>query len=159
MAAQRKKWLRVALWLLVVLWMGVIFRFSAQKAADSQRTSGRVVQWLLTHFDTAFSALPAEEQLLKMAGWSFAVRKLAHFTVFAVLGTLSFAAFSVDLPARRAFPAALGLGVARAVLDEVHQSFIPGRSCEFRDICIDSAGVLLGAGVLWLIVCVVRKRN
>ena len=87
------------------------------------------------------------------------MRKLAHFLIFAGLGFLSFAAFSVDLPPRKAFPAALGLGAARAVLDEVHQSFVPGRSCEFRDVCIDFAGVLLGAAFLLLIFsCIQRKK-
>ena len=47
----------------------------------------------------------------------------------------------------------------RAVLDEVHQSFVPGRSCEFRDVCIDFAGVLLGAAFLLLIFsCIQRKK-
>lgn len=36
------------------------------------------------------------------------------------------------------------IGTAYAVTDEFHQSFVPGRSCEFRDIVIDSCGVLTG---------------
>ena len=159
MTDRRKTWLRLALWALVIAWMAVIFYFSAQAADDSERTSGRVVSWLIDHFDRSFSSLSPEAQLLRMEAWSFAVRKLAHFVVFAVLGFFSFAAFSVDLPPRKGFPAALGLGAARAVLDEVHQSFVPGRSCEFRDVCIDFAGVLLGAAFLLLILsCIQRKK-
>ena len=41
-------------------------------------------------------------------------------------------------------PAAWLTGTAYAVTDEFHQSFVPGRSCEFRDIVIDSCGVLTG---------------
>ena len=41
-------------------------------------------------------------------------------------------------------PAAWLIGTAYAVTDEFHQSFVPGRSCEFRDIVIDSCGVLTG---------------
>ena len=159
MTDRRKLWLRLALWALVIAWMAVIFHFSAQAADDSDRTSGRVVAWLIDHFDRSFSSLSPEAQLQRMEAWSFAVRKLAHFLIFAVLGFLSFAAFSADLPPRKAFPAALGLGAARAVLDEVHQSFVPGRSCEFRDVCIDFAGVLLGAAFLLLIFsCIQRKK-
>ena len=159
MAARRKTWLRIVLWALVVLWMAVIFSFSAQVADDSDQTSGRVIRWLLSTFDKGFLALSPEEQLVRMEGWSFVVRKLAHFTIFAVLGFLCFAAFSGDLPPRRAFPAALGLGGARAVLDEVHQSFVPGRSCELRDMGIDFVGVLVGAAFLLLILYWIQRKK
>ncbi len=35
-------------------------------------------------------------------------------------------------------------GTLYAITDEIHQLFIQGRSCEFRDVCIDSLGVLTG---------------
>lgn len=159
MERRHKIWLRIVLWALVVFWMGVIFTLSAQVADDSQQTSGRVIRWLLSTFDKGFLALSPEEQLVRMEGWSFVVRKLAHFTIFAVLGFLCFAAFSVDLPPRRAFPAALTLGAVRAVLDEVHQSFVPGRSCELRDMGIDGAGVLLGAAFLLLILYWIQRKK
>ncbi len=159
MAARRKIWLRAALWTAVVLWMGVIFFLSAQTAGDSSRTSGGVIRWLLTRLDGRFSGLPLEEQLLRIEAWSFAVRKLAHLALFALLGMGAFAAFSVDMPQRRAFPAALSLGAVRGVLDEVHQSFVPGRSCELRDMGIDFAGVLLGAAFLWLVLRIVRRKK
>ena len=159
MERRRKTWLRIMLWALAVAWMVVIFRFSAEKAVDSDQTSGRVIRWLLTRFDSGFLSLSPEEQLMRMESWSFAVRKLAHFCLFAMLGFLCFAAFSVDLPPRRAFPAALILGAARAILDEVHQSFVPGRSCEFRDMCIDFAGVLLGAAFLLLILLSIKHQK
>lgn len=159
MADRRKTWLRIVLWAAVVAWMALIFWFSMEDANHSSETSGKVVRWLLTHFDKSFSNLAPEEQLLKMEDWSFAVRKLAHFCLFAVLGLLCFAAFSVDLPLRRAFPAALILGAIRAILDEVHQSFVPGRSCEFRDMCIDFAGVLLGAVFLLLILLLIKHQK
>ena len=159
MERRRKTWLRVVLWALVAAWMAVIFLFSAETADRSSETSGRIIRWLLTRFDRSFLSLSPEEQLLRMEDWSFAVRKLAHFCIFALLGFLCFAAFSVDLPLRRAFPAALGLGTVRAILDEVHQSFVPGRSCEFRDMCIDFAGVLLGAVFLLLILLLIKHQK
>ena len=35
-------------------------------------------------------------------------------------------------------------GTLFAVTDEIHQIYVSGRSCEFRDILIDSCGVALG---------------
>ena len=43
------------------------------------------------------------------------------------------------------------IGTAYAVTDEIHQHFVPGRSCELRDICIDSAGVLCGVLITLLL--------
>ena len=159
MTVRGKRWLRLGLWLLTVAWMGLIFYFSLENADSSDATSGRVIRWLLTHFDRSFLQLPPEEQLLRIGDLSFVVRKLAHFILFAGMGFLAFAAFSVDLPPRRAFPAALGLGAGRASLDEVPPSFVPGRSCEFRDVCIDTAGVLLGASFLLLVLLLVRRKK
>ena len=155
----RKTWLRILLWLLVVLWMGIIFRFSAQKAEDSDRTSGEVVNWLVPSADQEVLAMPAEEQPAYVVHWTFMVRKSAHFILFTGMGVLAFAAFSMDLAARRAFPAALALGTVWAVLDEVHQSFVPGRSGEFRDVCIDVSGVLAGAACLLLVLWLIRRRK
>ncbi len=38
-------------------------------------------------------------------------------------------------------------GIGWAVLDEIHQFFIPGRFCSFQDVLADTAGLLLA---LWL---------
>lgn len=32
--------------------------------------------------------------------------------------------------------------------DELHQYFVPGRACSLRDVCIDSAGALLGVLIM-----------
>lgn len=36
-----------------------------------------------------------------------------------------------------------------ACSDELHQYFVPGRSCRFFDVCVDSAGAFCGALVFW----------
>ena len=106
---------------------------------------------------------------------SFIVRKIAHFTEYLILG--GFLALDArDFAGRRRdvgqdpeqdpkqgprqwlagtgtvslwFTAYL-IGTLYAVTDEFHQSFVPGRSCELRDMMIDSAGVAAGAFILLL---------
>ena len=51
---------------------------------------------------------------------------------------------------------AWGLGTAYAASDELHQFFVPGRSGEFLDVLLDSAGVAVGVALLWLLL---RKRK
>ena len=159
MMNRQKNWIRLVPWLLVLLWMGVIFYFSQENGEQSAGTSERVICFLLTRFDPGFLDLTAKEQTLRIRAWSTVVRKMAHFTLFGVMGLLSFGAFSVVLPPRRAFWAALGLGMLQGILDEVHQLFVPGRACEIRDMAIDTAGVALGVLVMLLLFSLVKRKK
>jgi VanZ family protein len=69
--------------------------------------------------------------------WDLILRKLAHFGEYAVLGLLLVRAFGRE-------PLAAAAGVAYAATDELHQHFVRGRHSAFRDVAIDSAGVLAG---------------
>ena len=49
-----------------------------------------------------------------------------------------------------------------AISDEVHQIFIDGRSCELRDLAIDTVGAILGAIgflVIYLIIDAIIKKQ
>ena len=43
-----------------------------------------------------------------------------------------------------------------AMSDEFHQLFVPGRSGEIRDICIDSLGALLGIIIMTCVISIVK---
>ena len=90
----------------------------------------------------------------------FVVRKTAHFTEYMVLGAcllLNVRDCFAHLQPRQMWGLAWMLGTAYAVTDELHQRFVPERSCEPRDMCIDAAGVALGA--LIMLVTVMRQRG
>lgn len=90
---------------------------------------------------------------------SFAVRKCAHFTEYLCLGiSLSWTVRDLAvLPYRVPFYLSSWIiGTVYAATDELHQAFVPGRSCELRDVVIDSVGVAAGVLIL-LIVNKVRK--
>jgi hypothetical protein len=40
------------------------------------------------------------------------------------------------------------IGVLYAVSDEIHQTFVPGRAGQLRDVLIDSCGVLAGICII-----------
>jgi VanZ family protein len=46
--------------------------------------------------------------------------------------------------------AALGIAVLYAATDEFHQNFVPNRTGSLKDVGIDTAGALLGLGIVWL---------
>lgn len=86
------------------------------------------------------------------------VRKLAHFTEFAVLGVLAVLLFTVlrqNVP--RTFLYAGMLGLCVAFCDETIQLFVPGRSGQLTDVWIDTAGVVVGTAIA-LGVRVLRRR-
>ena len=79
------------------------------------------------------------------------VRKLAHFTEFAVLGALllllTAAAFRVRL---QSVVNCLFFLTLAALTDETIQIFVPGRGPGIRDVCIDSCGAVAGMLLLFL---------
>ena len=89
------------------------------------------------------------------------VRKLAHFSEFAILGILLRWLFSMLMEKKALrFLLPLGCGMACAVIDEFIQSFTPGRVCSFWDMCIDWSGVLTGILLTMLTyVFIINKRN
>lgn len=75
--------------------------------------------------------------------WDLVTRKTAHLVAFAVLAFLAAAsANALHMPR----PLVIGFAVAviYAVLDEVHQGFVVGRTPLVTDVLIDAAGALLG---------------
>jgi VanZ family protein len=72
-----------------------------------------------------------------LGGWDVLLRKLAHAAEFAILGALL-------VRALRRPGWAVALGIAYAVSDELHQSFVPGRQGSPLDVALDSVGVVVG---------------
>ena len=90
-----------------------------------------VVVWAGLIF--ALSSVPGLDSGLS---WDFPLRKAAHGLEYAVLGALLARAVA-EVPA-------LWLGIAYAVSDELHQSFVPGRAASLFDVGVDAVGVLVG---------------
>ncbi len=125
--------------------MAFIFINSAMPADVSNEESGFLVRWIAGLFH--------REQDADFCGTlTFLVRKGAHFTEYLCLGLClsQGARYLKGLRSSRgifvffAFAAAWITGTLFAATDELHQIFVPGRSCELRDIGIDAAGVLFG---------------
>ena len=64
-------------------------------------------------------------------------------TEYAVLGILLFLTLTL-WGIRHIVRTALSAGILYAALDEYHQTFVPGRSGQIRDVVIDSLGLLFG---------------
>ena len=143
---------------IVIAIMAVIFFQSALPADLSSEESGRVVDLIVRLFQ---GVAPIDRETLV-----FIVRKGAHFTEYMIIGGFLVPAvkewMAVDttpVPVVRERITAWLAGTLYAVTDEIHQSFVPGRSCELRDMGIDSCGVLAGVLVVSLVIWFKEHRS
>jgi glycopeptide antibiotics resistance protein len=101
------------------------------------------------------------EELLGGLPWlsHTALRKLAHFVEFAVLGILLSWLLANKIKKTWAFalPTAV-LGCLAACMDEMLQHFSPGRGPRFADVVLDTAGVLFGIGIFSLGYAIKKKK-
>ena len=151
----RKPLLSVFLWIAAAVWCGPLFFFSGQNGVESGELSLRVTQFVLR----VFPSLPFTVQELQPI-----LRDMAHFGIFALEGFLLGMAMMTSFR-----PWALGGLLAElccaavAVLNEYHQSFVDGRSCEVQDMLVDAGGgatgVLFAVLLLALAFGLARRRH
>ncbi|MBR3630029.1 MAG: VanZ family protein [Oscillospiraceae bacterium] len=136
-----KKYWHLLFPVLMLALMVFIFCMSAQPADDSSLSSRHFTTFAARHLLTNFREFDALTQEQIIEGLSFIIRKTAHFTEYAMLGFLGYLWLH---RIRAGGLIAMGAAVCYAVTDEIHQNFIPGRSCELRDVLVDSSGALCG---------------
>ena len=132
--SKRKKLLAAA----CVLWLAVIWGHPLVPADASQAESERL-RWALLPFLTVH-----------------AVRKLAHFTEFFILGALLRQLFAAAPRQTPVLPVLTGLLCALG--DETIQLFIPGRSGQVSDVWLDFSGVLTAVLLTGLLARVKRRK-
>lgn len=131
--------------MLLFLWVAFIFFHSFQPIDRSMEESGWVLELLQTFFP-----------FLSM----YLVRRLAHFTEFAVLGMLAVLLFGGRC--KKAWQALLFsamTGMATALCDETVQLFSEGRSGRIQDAWLDIAGACTGAVLTFAVWRLVKRRQ
>jgi len=132
---------KLSAWIFVVIWMGLIFNFSAQNAEESSQMS----QGISKRLYELFNKLPFVE--LEFSFFHIFIRQAAHFFIFFILTLLLINAFRISgVVIKRSIFYTLLAAVIYAVLDEYHQSFVPGRAAELKDLFTDIFGILVGIG-------------
>lgn len=115
--------------------MMLIFYFSNQNAEQSTQTSAWFLQFL--PFSMHF------------------IRKLAHFTIYALLGYNTLYMYK-NYNVKRFALIALLTCILYACSDEWHQSFVSGRSPQITNICIDTIGAL---SMILLNLSIIRRKR
>lgn len=140
--------------ILAIVWMCIIFGFSAQTKEESGAVSESVTYHMVSSTRMFFHLDISDERVKEIAdAIEGFVRKLAHMTEYGVLSVLLFIWIGQwEMSFLRRAGTASGAAAVYAATDEIHQVFVAGRSGRFSDVCIDTAGAVLGIAVFVLIV-------
>ena len=146
----KKSQIKILKIILIIIWMIMVFYFSGQQGTESGNTSRK--------FTVAFIQIVTGKKLALddpfIEGIQLIIRKLAHFTVYAIGGFLIMNyAYTTDKTRKSQMLYSIGFGGIYAILDELHQLFVPGRSGNVFDVGIDTAGVITG-----VLVCLALRK-
>lgn len=142
---------KIIMFILLILWMGVIFFFSHQPADDSDKVSNGVIEKIIYTVQIISGHEFNDNELEIISNYLvFPIRKLAHFSIYFVLGILFYnllILYKIDI--KSIFKLSILFCIIYACSDEIHQLFIVGRTGNLRDVLIDSLGSLLGIMLLY----------
>lgn len=157
----RKLFLTAVYSVLLVMLYIAIFTLSGQDGETSgdlsMKLSGKCTEVLGNMSGGGWNSAKMAEMAKKL---EHPLRKMAHFTEYALMSVLVWLLWSLWLPERKTLHVIPVLWVfGSAILDEFHQSFVPGRHAGFDDVCVDTLGGIAGlVFILLLHKCFCRER-
>ena len=132
-----------------------IFASSSQDGGVSAGTSRQFTEILLKTL-----GLECNDRTIEII--NPVIRKVAHFSVYMLLGFLTMCTCETFKWQRvYKFDFSTMFAFVFACSDELHQRLVPGRSGEFADVCLDTVGAMLGVLIVLAIalICVQIKKK
>lgn len=156
----QKNVLRGILIILLLCTFYIIFGFSSQDGEKSGGISKRITDFILEK-SSKYNSLEMSEKEQVNKRTERIIRKIAHFSIYTLVGFLLMALFSTyeNIKRKNQIYISTMLGILYAISDEIHQSFTPGRGPKITDVFIDSLGVFFGITVILLILEVINRKN
>lgn len=149
--------LRIILILLLLSTFFIIFGFSSQDGENSGGLSRNITNKIL-QLSNKYKDMGQEEKEKIADRTERIIRKIAHFSIYTVVGLLLMGLLSTyKIKENWRMILSILLGMIYAVSDEIHQSFIPGRTPQITDVYIDTLGVVLGALLILLFIKIYDK--
>ena len=151
---------RIMFAILIIVTCIIIFIFSSQDAEKSGLTSSGFIRKII-EITRITNDLNEEEKETLIESCQFVVRKLAHFSIYAILGinTIGFVSTYKNLKLKTQIIVTVLFGAMYALSDEFHQMFSNGRTASLKDVCIDSVGVLFGVAIFLIMKKTIKKLN
>jgi hypothetical protein len=149
--------IRCVLVLLLFCTFVVIFNFSSEDSEKSGSTSQRVTEAITKNIES-IQKLDNVKKAKVLDKIESVIRKIAHFSIYGLVGVLLMALLSTyNITDKNKIIFTIVLGAIYASSDEFHQSFIPGRSGEVRDVMLDTLGVAVGGLIVLAIIKLIEK--
>ena len=127
--------------------MCIVFKFLSQPSTESSQLSGEITKAILNFFNVLEGKTIEQQSQIETI-----VRKLAHYFIYTIGGILIFLHMdSYKIHINKKVLVSQIIGTIYAATDEFHQLFVPGRSGEVRDVCLDSLGVITGIAIIKLL--------
>ena len=149
--------IRYLLMICIVVICSTIFKFSSDISTKSSGKSIKMSGIVIDIFGNGRN-MSEEERMVAIKNIEHIIRKLAHFSIYFLLGAflmLTAGTFKWENCIR--FDVSVLFALVYAMSDEFHQLFVSGRSCEFRDVCIDTIGASFGILLVLVIFILVKK--
>lgn len=139
--------------MLLISWMALIFLFSSQNADNSSKVSdGLIVKVSKIVLGDKYEKITNSKAYGTIV---FVVRKSAHMFIYFVLSLIAFSLFYEFYGvSRKTIIFTILFCLLYSISDEIHQLFVDGRSCEVRDVLIDTTSASISCFLNFL----VRKK-
>ena len=135
----------------LVLWMALIFSFSNQKDVESSNVSDSFIDRTVVKIYKIFNEnITKEKENEIIEKYTYPIRKFAHYTLYFILGILSFLVVKDYSINKKLIIYSLLICFLYACSDEFHQLFIIGRSARVLDVMIDTFGSLCGISIFYI---------
>lgn len=154
MLIKKRKCIIICFATIIILWLLLIFNLSAMTSQDSNHKSTGLTEKLISKVLDATNEAgitdshPDDAKLAKAASLiNTPLRKVAHATVYLVLALILLTASRVIFGGKKyllSCAIALLFCFVFALTDEYHQTFVAGRTGQFSDVLIDTAGACVG---------------
>ena len=151
----KKNITRIILAILLLGTFYIIFGFSGQDGEESSGLSRKETEFIT---DNIFQ-LSNESKIHRIDQLEYIIRKLAHFSIYTVVGILLMGFVSTyEIEKIKKIYISIVVGIIYATSDEIHQAFIPDRSARLTDVIIDTMGIVLGIIIVLIFMKLVYKR-
>lgn len=161
MISCKNRYLRILFWVLALGTAVLIFFFSSQVSDESTNVSNSVTAFIARLFVRDYDIMSEYDQYMIISSMNGFVRKAAHFSIYTVLAVFVTSALATypTLSTKLRSVYSILLCTAYASSDELHQYFVPGRSCELRDVFIDACGAVLGILIVTTVIYFYRTKK
>ena len=158
------------IFILWIFWMALIYWLSAQPDTVSAEQSMSIGKLVCSIVVNGFQQMEELKRLQYIEMIDHVVRKTAHFCEYMILGGLTCLVFKdmggirkkmvwTDKQKRLKWYALLWCGIY-AIMDEIHQLFVPGRFGSILDVFLDLVGAFTGIIIIgWLMKAMQKKSK